>query len=50
MALRSKRPSSFIESMCIYNRVDTEERWIPTIIKIRSWITMQPSKRRKIKE
>ena len=50
MSLHSKRPSSSIESMCIYNRVDAEERCIPTVIKIGSWITMQPSKRRKINE
>ena len=48
MALRSKRPYSSIDSMCIYNRVDEEERWIPNIIKIGSWITMQQNKRRKL--
>ena len=50
MALRSKRPSSSIECMCIYNRVDAKERWIPTVIKIGSWITMHTSKKRKINE
>lgn len=48
MALRSRRPSSSIDSMCIYNRVDEEERWIPIIIKIGSWITLQQNKRRKL--
>ena len=50
MALHSKRPSLSTESMCVYNRVDAEERWISTIIKIGSWITMKSSKRRKINE
>ena len=50
MVLHSKRPSSSIESMCVYNRVDVEERWIPTFIKIESWIIMRPSKRKKINE
>lgn len=50
MASRSRRPSSSIESMCIYNRVDGDERWIPIIIKIGSWITMLPNKRRKFNE
>ena len=50
MALRSKRPLSFIESMCIYNKDDVEEIWMPTVIKIGSWITMHTSKKRKINE
>ena len=45
---RSRRPTSRIESMCIHNRVDEEERWIPIIIKKGSWITMQQNKRRKL--
>ena len=50
MALHSKRPSLSIEIMCVYNKDDAKERWIPTIIKTGSWITMQLSKRRKINE
>ena len=45
---RSKKPSPRIDSMCVYNRVDMKERWIPILIKKGSWITMQQDRRRNI--
>ena len=47
MSRRSRKPSSHIESMCIFNRVDDSERWVPIVIRKGNWITMQQTKKRK---
>ena len=32
--------------MCIFNRVDENERWIPIVIRKGVWITMQQNRKR----